>query len=253
MKCIIKPHRGSSALMKDSKKDTVLAKGELFMEYPDTGVGTGKVLFKVGDGSTAYSALPYALGTKEEAAVISFTDDTSATAAEALNKVVATNTLAGDIAAIKQAAKLINSASTTNGVNITNLTTQVNNLTIVRLVVIEYGNSLPSVGAVNTLYLLSTAASATKSATDTYDMYVWCTGGFYNKVGGRATVDLTAYAKSTDVDTKLAAYEKTADLTTLLASYATTEALTTAVTALEAKIKTNADEITELQNASTKA
>ena len=59
MSMIFKPRRGKKSTM--TTKNTVLAAGELFVEVPDGGVGTGKVKMKMGDGSTAYSSLPYAV------------------------------------------------------------------------------------------------------------------------------------------------------------------------------------------------
>ena len=60
MAITFKPHRGQKLTMAEDKASLVLALGELFLEYPDGGVGTGPSRFKVGDGNTAYSELPYA-------------------------------------------------------------------------------------------------------------------------------------------------------------------------------------------------
>ena len=38
----------------------VLKEGELGIEFPDSGIGTGLCKFKVGDGTTQWSSLPYA-------------------------------------------------------------------------------------------------------------------------------------------------------------------------------------------------
>ncbi len=38
----------------------VLMEGEMGVEYPDTGVGTGLCKFKIGDGYTQWNSLPYA-------------------------------------------------------------------------------------------------------------------------------------------------------------------------------------------------
>ena len=40
--------------------DPVLEEGEIVVECPDSGVGTGLSNFKIGDGTTPYSSLPYA-------------------------------------------------------------------------------------------------------------------------------------------------------------------------------------------------
>ena len=56
----IKLHRGSASSM--STKNPILEEGELFMEYPDAGISnTASYKFKVGDGSTPYNNLPYAI------------------------------------------------------------------------------------------------------------------------------------------------------------------------------------------------
>lgn len=45
--------------------DPVLKEGELGVEYPDTGVGTGLCKFKLGDGYTRWTELPYAFNAEE--------------------------------------------------------------------------------------------------------------------------------------------------------------------------------------------
>ena len=40
--------------------DPVLKEGELGIEFPDTGIGTGLCKFKIGDGTSQWSSLPYA-------------------------------------------------------------------------------------------------------------------------------------------------------------------------------------------------
>ena len=60
---IIKLHRGSESTMSTSpKKNIVLDSGELFIEIPDNEVTEdNQYKFKVGDGSTTYENLPYAI------------------------------------------------------------------------------------------------------------------------------------------------------------------------------------------------
>ena len=99
---IFLPRRGKKSTMNGTKKTQVLAKGELFIEAPDTGVGTGHARAKVGDGATQYGSLPYAWGETENDK-IAFTSNTSTTVAAALNSVVSGNTLATLIAGLKQA------------------------------------------------------------------------------------------------------------------------------------------------------
>ena len=50
----LKPRRGKAA----DAANIVLARGEVFFEYPSTGPGTGKGKIKMGDGTTKYSSLP---------------------------------------------------------------------------------------------------------------------------------------------------------------------------------------------------
>lgn len=60
MALVFRPRRGMKSTMAGDKASLVLESGELFLEYPDTGVGTGASRFKIGDGATEYSNLPYA-------------------------------------------------------------------------------------------------------------------------------------------------------------------------------------------------
>ena len=60
MALVFRPRRGMKSTMAGNKASLVLESGELFLEYPDTGVGTGASRFKIGDGTTEYSDLPYA-------------------------------------------------------------------------------------------------------------------------------------------------------------------------------------------------
>ena len=43
-----------------SSVNPVIAEGELVIEVPESGVGTGLSKFKIGDGYTKYDDLPYA-------------------------------------------------------------------------------------------------------------------------------------------------------------------------------------------------
>jgi hypothetical protein len=57
--------------------DPVLQSGELAIEYPSTGVGTGLCKFKIGDGSTQYSGLPYAFDGESANSIDGGTSDSS--------------------------------------------------------------------------------------------------------------------------------------------------------------------------------
>ena len=83
---IFKPRRGTKSIMAGTKKSTVLASGEMFVEVPDAGVGKGASKIKIGDGTTAYSSLPYALGDTSNDQ-ITFSSNTSTTVAAALNSI----------------------------------------------------------------------------------------------------------------------------------------------------------------------
>ena len=55
----ILPRRGTNAQWKTM--NPIPLEGELCIECPDTGIGTGRVNVKIGDGVTHYSDLPYGL------------------------------------------------------------------------------------------------------------------------------------------------------------------------------------------------
>ena len=113
MSKIFKPRRGSATTMNGSKASTVLAEGELFFEYPDTGVGTGECKIKLGDGSTAYSSLPYAVdGTAISSKAVTVTSNSSTTITAALNNVATGKTLGVIVGALKQAVSLCNTSIT---------------------------------------------------------------------------------------------------------------------------------------------
>ena len=105
------PRRGAVATMTGSKKNLVLAAGELFIEYPNTGVGTGAVKIKIGDGTTTYENLPYAIANDASSDIIVYTDDTSSTVAGALTDAASGNTAAEIVAGLKQAITLVNAAA----------------------------------------------------------------------------------------------------------------------------------------------
>ena len=58
---IVKLHRGLASVMADAKKNIVLASGELFIEIPDSITDDNQYKFKVGDGTTTYQNLKYAI------------------------------------------------------------------------------------------------------------------------------------------------------------------------------------------------
>lgn len=54
----IRPRRGT--LAEWTMVNPIISEGELVIEHPNTGVGTGPVRFKIGDGFKPYNKLPYA-------------------------------------------------------------------------------------------------------------------------------------------------------------------------------------------------
>lgn len=110
---IFKPRRGKKSTMTGTKASTILAAGELFVEVPDTGVGTGAGKLKMGDGATPYSSLPYLMGDTSNDK-IEFSNNTATTVDNALNNVTSGSKLGVIIAALKQAISL-------NGKSITEL------------------------------------------------------------------------------------------------------------------------------------
>lgn len=54
----LRPRRGSKSQWEYA--NPILSEGELAFECPETGVGTGPVNFKIGDGTSSYISLPYA-------------------------------------------------------------------------------------------------------------------------------------------------------------------------------------------------
>ena len=110
MSKIFRPRRGKSTTMaSETKAATVLALGEMFVEVPSTGVGTGESNIKLGDGTTTYGSLPYAMGS---AAPTSLVSDASTTATTALNNVTSGKSLKNILGSLKQAISL-NSTSIT--------------------------------------------------------------------------------------------------------------------------------------------
>ena len=57
----IRPRRGTASQW--SNANPILAEGEIGIEVPSTGVGTGNVKIKFGDGSTHWNDLPYGVDT----------------------------------------------------------------------------------------------------------------------------------------------------------------------------------------------
>lgn len=111
---IFKPRRGSSSVMSSTKANTVLASGEIFFETPNGGIGTGEGAgIKMGDGTTAYSSLPYFIKPVDvSTAAVTVTTDSSATSTAALNNVSTGASTGSLIGSLKQAISLTKSELT---------------------------------------------------------------------------------------------------------------------------------------------
>lgn len=102
----LSPHRGKTSSMATS--DKILGSGELFIEYPDTGLGSSGVYnIKIGDGTTQYKNLPFAFSSNVSAALIAFSADTSTNVSTAISHVATGSALSTLIAGLKQAVTLL--------------------------------------------------------------------------------------------------------------------------------------------------
>lgn len=82
--------------------------------------------------------------------------------------------------------------------------TMISALSSLKISVLQEGEDLPAVGSTDTIYLKKKTTSQTQNA---YDEYIYLENGTYEKIGD-TEVDLTAYLKTTDADTKYAKLEK---------------------------------------------
>lgn len=124
---IFKPRRGKYSTMTGPKKTTILSVGEMFVEVPDTGIGTGHCRIKFGDGVTMYDKLPYALGDTSNDK-ITYSNNTSSSIDTALSGASSGKKLGDILAALKQAISLNKTSINSNATSISNLTTSVSNL-----------------------------------------------------------------------------------------------------------------------------
>lgn len=89
------------------------------------------------------------------------------------------------------------------------INTMIGALSSLKISVLQEGEDLPAVGSTDTIYLKKKTTSQTQNA---YDEYIYLENGTYEKIGD-TEVDLTAYLKTTDADTKYAKLEKYSDTT----------------------------------------
>ena len=110
---LFRPHRGGKSKMNSGSGAThVLEDGEFFVEYPDTGAGSGKCKVKVGNGVATYTELPYALG-DTSTDPITFTEASSTTVEAALARVIPGALLQNIVGGLKRAVSLCNTRITT--------------------------------------------------------------------------------------------------------------------------------------------
>lgn len=102
---VFKPRRGLASTMKGSKSSTVLSKGEFFVEYQGSEEGKCPIKIKMGDGTSTYNNLPYALG-DTSADPIEFGNNSASTSSAALSSVVSGATLADIVAGLKRAISI---------------------------------------------------------------------------------------------------------------------------------------------------
>jgi len=181
----LSPRRGkTSAMATSDKKNIVLSQGEIFIEYPNTGLGSSGIYrIKVGDGTTTYENLPDAFISDISDCDVTFSADTSTDVTTALSHVTTGASLATIVAGLKQAAQLMQnrvyypasvsssgiSAKTLVGKSSTgNYVSLAQNVTIDTKYPILYSETAVTSGSTNANALLIAAAdiSGTKTFSD---------------------------------------------------------------------------------------
>lgn len=104
----LSPRRGTESVL--NHLNPVLEFGEIIIEHPDEGFVTGQVRVKVGDGTTHYKDLPYAIDVVDT--IIYYEDDEEDDKDNLLTKIKTKTKLSSLIASIK--AMLVNLNSRTN-------------------------------------------------------------------------------------------------------------------------------------------
>ena len=109
----LSPRRGKTSSMATSDKSSiVLGIGEIFVEYPNGGLGSeGTYHIKIGDGVTTYGNLPDAFNSDAGSNTITFSADTSTTVDQAVAKMTSGSRLSVIVAAMKQAISLLNQSA----------------------------------------------------------------------------------------------------------------------------------------------
>lgn len=101
----LSPRRGrTSSMATGDKKNIILRAGEIFIEYPDDGLGnSGDYGIKIGDGTTKYESLPFAFTSDT---IVTFSADSSADVDTAVNKIVSGAKISTIVSATKRAIEL---------------------------------------------------------------------------------------------------------------------------------------------------
>lgn len=150
---ILLPRRGKKSVMQSTGMSSViLEKGELFVECSDEGVGVGHAFIKIGDGTTAYSSLGYAIGDTSNDA-INFSESAETEITSAIGKLISGAKLNVLIANIKKCITILKNNDDTTANKFTALTDN-NGITEVKLV-----TSLPADASSHptTLYLIKSS------------------------------------------------------------------------------------------------
>ena len=100
----LKPKRGRRSTAEE--QNFILKRGEVFFECPETGQGTGTGRIKVGDGTTAYTSLPYFLNPDNfisdiSTANVTFTETSESNNTTLLNRIITGAALNTIIASVK--------------------------------------------------------------------------------------------------------------------------------------------------------
>lgn len=112
MSKIFRPRRGKASTW--ASKNPVLAAGELVIEIPDAGLGKGLVKMKMGDGTTAYNSLPYAVmdAVDPSDSAITFTASSNTENSDLLGEIVSGNALKLIVGATKKMLTNLDSSVT---------------------------------------------------------------------------------------------------------------------------------------------
>ena len=105
---ILLPRRAKKSVMQTpGKSSIVLEKGELFIETSDEGIGVGHAKIKIGNGTSAYSQLDYAIGDTSNDE-ITFNESSSSTITSAIDKLTSGAKLNVLISNIKKCILIFN-------------------------------------------------------------------------------------------------------------------------------------------------